>query len=214
MQFGSSARVWKFGFVLLFTVFGTLTSSAQFDQFGQALSGQSQQQQSCNPNDPASQSSGQNNLQIPNPSLNNKQHLGNPLTTFPGQLGNQNNTTNQQNGNQTEQQRLRNENIQTPLPLDPPTEFQLMIANSLGKTLPIYGAKLFRNPPSTFAPLNFVPVTPDYVIGPGDELLIQVWGQVTLNNRFTVDRAGGIYIPQVGTLHVAGLTFAQMKYYL
>ena len=51
-----------------------------------------------------------------------------------------------------------------------------------------------------------VPVTPDYVIGPGDELLIQVWGQVTLNSRFTVDRSGSIYIPQVGTLHVAGLT--------
>jgi len=215
MQFGSSARVWKFGFVLLFTVFGTLTSSAQFDQFGQALSGQSQQQQSCNPNDPACQSSGgQNNLQIPNPSLNNQQQLGNPLTTFPGQLGNQNNTTNQQNVNQTEQQRLRNENIQTPLPLDPPTEFQLMIANSLGKTLPIYGAKLFRSPPSTFAPLNLVPVTPDYVIGPGDELLIQAWGQVTLNGRFTVDRAGGLYIPQVGTLHVAGLRFAQIQDYL
>ena len=72
--------------------------------------------------------------------------------------------------------------------------------------LPIYGAMLFRNPPSTFAPLNMVPVTPDYVIGPGDELLIQAWGQVTLNSRYTVDRSGSIYIPQVGSLHVAGLT--------
>src|SRR5712672_1735352 len=103
MQFGSSARVWKFGFALLFTVFGTFTSFAQFDQFGQPLSGQSQQ--SCNPNDPSCQASGQNNLQAPN-SLNNQQQYGNPLTNFPGQLGNQNNqnTTNQQTGNQTEQQ--------------------------------------------------------------------------------------------------------------
>ncbi len=89
-----------------------------------------------------------------------------------------------------------------------------MIANSTGKMLPIYGAKLFRNPPSTFAPLNMVPVTPDYVIGPGDELLIQVWGQVTLNSRYIVDRSGSIYIPQVGTVHVAGLSFAQMQDYL
>src|SRR5260370_33714283 len=165
MQFGSFARVWKFGVVLLFTVFGTLPSSAQFDQYGQQLSGQPHPQQSCNPNDPSCQpSSGQNNLQIPNPSLNNQQQYGNPLTTFPGQLGNQNNTTNQQNANQTEQQRQRNENIQTPLPLDPPTEFQLMIANSLGKTLPIYGAKLFRSPPSTFPPLNLFPSTPHYLL--------------------------------------------------
>ena len=73
---------------------------------------------------------------------------------------------------------------------------------------------LFRNPPSTFAPLNLVPVTPDYVIGPGDELLVQVWGQLTLNGRFTVDRSGSIYIPQVGTVHVAGLSFAQIQDFL
>ena len=217
MQFGSSARVWKFGFALLFTAVGTFTSFAQYDQYGQygqPLSGQ--QQQTCNPNDPTCQTvPGQNNLQIPNP-LNNQQQNANPLTNFPGQLGNvTNNPPNQQTGNLTEQQqRQLMGNIQPTLPLDPPTEFQLMVANSLGKTLPIYGARLFRNLPSTFAPLNMVPVTPDYVIGPGDELLIQAWGQVTLNGRFTVDRAGGLYIPQVGTLHVAGLKFAQIQDFL
>jgi protein involved in polysaccharide export with SLBB domain len=126
-----------------------------------------------------------------------------------GQETQNDNTT---NPNQTQQQ--RQQNVQPRLPLDSPTEFQLMVANSLGKQLPIYGVNLFRNPPSTFAPLNAVPVTPDYVIGPGDELLIQVWGQVTLNSRFTVDRSGSIYIPQVGTVHVAGLSFAQMHDFL
>lgn len=100
------------------------------------------------------------------------------------------------------------------LPPDPPTEFQHMVANSTGKMLPLYGASLFRNVPSTFAPLDNVPVTPDYVIGPGDELLIQVWGQVTLNSRFLVDRAGNIYIPQVGSLHVAGISFGQLRDHL
>ncbi len=128
---------------------------------------------------------------------------------LPGQESNQNSSTNSQTGNNTQQQNRR-----TPLPLDSPTEFQLAIANSTGKMLPIYGVNLFRNPPSTFAPLNMAPVTPDYVVGPGDELLIQVWGQVTLNSRYTVDRSGSIYIPQVGTLHVAGLTFGQMQGYL
>jgi protein involved in polysaccharide export with SLBB domain len=98
--------------------------------------------------------------------------------------------------------------------LDPPTEFQQMVANSTGKMLPIYGAKLFRTLPSTFAPLNQVPVTPDYLIGPNDELLIQSWGQVTMNNRFVVDRSGGIYIPQVGTVHVAGLRFEELQPFL
>src|SRR5437763_11215325 len=105
MQFGSSARVWKFGFALLFTVFGTFTSFAQYDQYGQPLTGQ--QQQTCNPNDPTCQTApNQNNLQILNP-LNNQQQNGNPLTNFPGQLGNvtNNQPNQQQNGNLTEQQR-------------------------------------------------------------------------------------------------------------
>ena len=96
-------------------------------------------------------------------------------------------------------------------PPDPPTEFQKMVSSSTGKMLPIYGAQLFRGGPSTFAPLDRVPVTPDYVIGPGDELLIQVWGQVRLNSHFTVDRSGNIYIPQVGTVQVAGLSFGQLR---
>jgi protein involved in polysaccharide export with SLBB domain len=111
-----------------------------------------------------------------------------------------------------EQQQFQQIPTQTPpQPLDPPTEFQHMVANSIGKLLPIYGAALFRNPPSTFAPATQVPVTPDYVIGPGDELILQTWGQVTLNSRFTVDRSGSVYIPQVGTVHVAGLQFDELQ---
>jgi len=86
-----------------------------------------------------------------------------------------------------------------------------MVANSTGKMLPIFGASLFRNPPSTFAPANVVPVTPDYIIGPGDDLMIQSWGQVTANGRFPVDRSGDVFIPQVGAIHVAGLRFDQLQ---
>jgi protein involved in polysaccharide export with SLBB domain len=212
MQFGGSPGVLKVGYVVLLTVFGTLTTRAQYTDFGQALGSTSGQQVTCNPQDLACQAAQQNadqgNLQRRLPSTNQQQNSQGIV--LPGQAT-QNDTTT--NGNQTQQQRQQM-NVQTPLPLDSPTEFQQMIANSIGKMLPIYGVNLFRNPPSTFAPLNAVPVTPDYVIGPGDELLIQVWGQVTLNSRFTVDRSGSIYIPQVGTVHVAGLSFAQMHDFL
>lgn len=208
MQFGSSPRVRRFGYVLLVSVFGTLTSSAQFDQFGQALSGQTSQQQSCDPNDPTCQSSGdQSNLQTRTPLANQQQTLT-PQIVVPGQQDTQTTT---QNNNRNLQQ---NQNPQTPLPLDSPTEFQLLVANSIGKMLPIYGVNLFRNLPSTFAPVNMVPVTPDYVVGPGDELLIQMWGQVTLNGRFLVDRSGSIFVPQVGSIHVAGVKFEQMHDFL
>ncbi|MBB5317199.1 SLBB domain-containing protein [Tunturibacter empetritectus] len=138
----------------------------------------------------------------------NQQQTLTPQIVVPGQQDTQTTT---QNNNRNLQQ---NQNPQTPLPLDSPTEFQLLVANSIGKMLPIYGVNLFRNLPSTFAPVNMVPVTPDYVVGPGDELLIQMWGQVTLNGRFLVDRSGSIFVPQVGSIHVAGVKFEQMHDFL
>ena len=99
-------------------------------------------------------------------------------------------------------------------PQQKPTEFQRFVAGSVGKMLPIYGEDLFFNVPTTFAPVDRVPVTPEYVIGPGDEVLIRVWGQVSFNVRGTVDRSGDLYIPQVGAVHLAGLQFAQLNSYL
>ncbi|WP_175528937.1 polysaccharide biosynthesis/export family protein [Granulicella pectinivorans] len=94
------------------------------------------------------------------------------------------------------------------------SDFQRLVAASVGKVLPIYGANLFLNVPSTFAPVNRIPVTPDYVIGPGDELLIHAWGQVSLDGHFTVDRSGSVYIPRVGTVHVAGIPFDKITDFL
>jgi protein involved in polysaccharide export with SLBB domain len=92
-----------------------------------------------------------------------------------------------------------------------PTDFQLMVRGSLGVLLPVYGDSLFRQVPSTYAPLREVNVTPGYVLGPGDQLVLRIWGQVNLNAQLTVDRAGSIYLPQVGEIHVAGLPFAQVR---
>ena len=54
----------------------------------------------------------------------------------------------------------------------------------------------------------------DYVLGPGDELLIRAWGKIDLDSRVTVDRNGQIYLPKVGTLTVAGLRYEQVEGYL
>lgn len=94
------------------------------------------------------------------------------------------------------------------------SEFQRLVAASTGRVLPIYGSSFFVNAPTTFAPVSRIPVTPEYVIGPGDELLVRIWGQVTLDGRFTVDRSGAIYIPHVGAVQVAGIPFAKLTDYL
>lgn len=90
------------------------------------------------------------------------------------------------------------------------SDFQRLVAQSLGKTLPLYGYDLFSSP-TTFSPLDEVPVTPDYVVGPGDEILIRAWGQVDIDYRATVDRLGNIYLPKVGTLQVAGLKYQELQ---
>jgi protein involved in polysaccharide export with SLBB domain len=94
---------------------------------------------------------------------------------------------------------------------DQPTEFQRMVYASVGQMLPIYGAKLFLQSPSTFAPVDQVPVTSNYVVGPGDQLLIRVWGQMNFNAEVTVDREGMVYVPHVGAIHVGGVPYSNLQ---
>ena len=93
-------------------------------------------------------------------------------------------------------------------------EFQDFILQSTGRYLPIFGSELFRQMPSTFAPLDNVPVTPDYLIGPGDEIVIQAWGQIDVDFAGIVDRNGTISVPKVGNLNVAGIKYQDLPGFL
>ncbi len=96
----------------------------------------------------------------------------------------------------------------------PETEFEQMVADSAGRPLPLFGQALFEQPPSTFAPLDTLQIPSDYVIGPGDQLEIKIWGQLEANLRVTVDRGGQIYIPRVGDVSVAGVHYGELEKYL
>ncbi len=72
-----------------------------------------------------------------------------------------------------------------------------------------FGYSLFTGSVSTFAPVDDVPVGPDYILGPGDDLTINVWGAMESAVIRTVDRSGQIYLPTVGPVKVWGLTFSQ-----
>jgi protein involved in polysaccharide export with SLBB domain len=50
-----------------------------------------------------------------------------------------------------------------------------------------------------------IPIGPDYVIGPGDTLTIDMWGSVTVSVTRVVDRSGRILLPEAGSVQVAGL---------
>ena len=93
-------------------------------------------------------------------------------------------------------------------------EFQDFVAQSTGRDLPIFGSELFKNVPSTFAPVDNIPVTSDYVIGPGDEIVIRAWGQLDVDFSAEVDRTGAINIPKVGTINVAGVKYQDLQSHL
>ncbi len=105
------------------------------------------------------------------------------------------------------QQRLRPESTER-------IEFQDFILQSTGRDLPVFGSNLFRRVPSTFAPVDNIPVTFDYVIGPGDEIQIRAWGQIDVDFSATVDRNGAISVPKVGAINVAGIKFQDLPDYL
>jgi polysaccharide export outer membrane protein len=70
-----------------------------------------------------------------------------------------------------------------------------------------FGYDLFDATPSTFAPVTNVPVPADYVVGPEDELAIQLFGSQNRNLRLTVTRDGVVNFPELGPIRVGGMTF-------
>ena len=92
--------------------------------------------------------------------------------------------------------------------LQQPTLGQAMLG-PFGAPLRQYGYSMFAANVSTFAPVDDIPVGPDYVLGPGDDLAINVWGAVDSTLVRTVDRNGRIVLPKVGDLRIWGLTFSQ-----
>ncbi|MDO4228943.1 MAG: SLBB domain-containing protein [Capnocytophaga sp.] len=75
----------------------------------------------------------------------------------------------------------------------------------------IFGMNFFKNPKISFTP-NMNMATPEnYQVGPGDELLIEVWGATEGSFKQTVDNHGNIFINAIGKINVSGLTFEELK---
>jgi protein involved in polysaccharide export with SLBB domain len=105
-------------------------------------------------------------------------------------------------------QRLNNEAVT--LPVLPTKRDQELPENNIkskkGIDKRLFGADLFDNPTLDFAP-NLQLATPlNYILGPGDELAVSVYGTQEMNSNTTVSPEGGISIQHVGDIQVAGMT--------
>ena len=73
-----------------------------------------------------------------------------------------------------------------------------------------FGEDFFSLDAGLFEPPSFGPVPQDYRLGVGDEVVIDVWGEVELRLTRIVDRDGTIIVPQAGQVTCAGRTLAQL----
>ena len=92
-----------------------------------------------------------------------------------------------------------------------PGEFQRFVEGATGRLLPIFGARFFADTADTFQSLDNVPVSADYTIGPGDEIVTRAWGSIDIDYRSTVDRNGMLNLPKVGSFNVAGVKVSDLE---
>jgi protein involved in polysaccharide export with SLBB domain len=74
-----------------------------------------------------------------------------------------------------------------------------------------YGYDLFEGVPSTFAPVSDIQVPMDYLVGPGDTLNIQLYGNEPASYELTVGRDGRINFPKLGPIMVSDMSFDKAK---
>ncbi len=64
---------------------------------------------------------------------------------------------------------------------------------------------------SGFAPIDNAPVSGDYLLGPGDQVVIRGWGSLDIDVRTQIDRNGAVNLPRVGAVTLAGVKAAQAE---
>ena len=97
------------------------------------------------------------------------------------------------------------------LPPAKPSEFQKFVQAATGRLLPVFGSSFFTAPAESFAPVDNVPVSADYTVGPGDEIVLRAWGSIDIDYRSTVDRNGQLNLPKIGSFTVAGVKASDLE---
>lgn len=94
-----------------------------------------------------------------------------------------------------------------------PSLYDLYVqADPVGKRTERFGLEVFRRRTADpdILPMD-LPVGPDYVVGPGDSLSLNIWGGVSQRLLRTVDREGRVLLPEVGAVQVSGHTLAAVQ---
>lgn len=74
-----------------------------------------------------------------------------------------------------------------------------------------FGYDIFKRDPSLFQASSVGAVDPNYLIGPGDEVILMLWGETQFRQVITVDREGFVFIPEIGQVFVNGLNLELLE---
>jgi len=100
-------------------------------------------------------------------------------------------------------------NISTPTDID-----TISINATDNKKSRIFGADIFANKELTFEPSLNIPTPENYQLGPGDELIINIWGAAENQYQESISPDGTIYIDNLGPVFVSGLSIKEATSHL
>jgi protein involved in polysaccharide export with SLBB domain len=83
--------------------------------------------------------------------------------------------------------------------------------DSLLGNLSMFGHEVFAKPSAAGLTAALVSVPAAYPVGPGDEVIILLWGRINDEYRLVIDREGKINVPHLGTVSVGGQPFQTMQ---
>lgn len=89
-------------------------------------------------------------------------------------------------------------------------EYEMSRTRTLAK-LPIYGSNYFNNDNINSSPIFNVATPSSYELGPGDEILISIWGAAENEYSSLISREGFVKVERIGPVYLSGLTIAEAK---
>jgi len=91
-----------------------------------------------------------------------------------------------------------------------PNQFQRFVQEATGRLLPIYGRDLFDSP-RAYAANAAAPAPDDYLLGPGDQIRLQVSGPQDFSTTLVLDRNGQVNLPKLGAVTLAGVAVRDLE---
>ena len=92
-----------------------------------------------------------------------------------------------------------------------PKSLELKDVNNFEASIFYFGYNTFNDEYQSFQKFQDFSIDPNYVIGPGDEVVIMLWGQTEVNKSYIISKEGYIFVENLGQVFVNGLTLKKLE---